>query len=214
MILIENEQVFGFESAIRGMRNPMNSWDKMDSEIINNKFVYGKNDLDLSKRLIKAGNEHCKFMRMIQVWFDLTLPRYQWSEFDTYKFNVKNSCSTMHKLFNKQKKININDFEIRKEDDELQLVEKTIILNIILDLNKLRKLFFNEKNQNIKNEILTTAKQILPESFLQKRTINTNYFELYNIYKQRKNHRLKNWHILCNWIINLPYFKDLLNEEY
>ena len=126
---ITNTEVYGFEASLRGMRNPMNSWHLQDS--YQETFI-GPNDLDLAKRLIKAGNEHCKFLRQIQVWADFEMPLYWWSEFDTYKFNTKNSCSTMHKLFNAKKEIELDDFVYYKDDINT--------LNYIInELNSLRK---------------------------------------------------------------------------
>ncbi|NFJ84023.1 hypothetical protein FDE94_09480 [Clostridium botulinum] len=216
-------QVYGFESAFRGMRNPMNSWSKSDSynyldkiegiediHAIENSnsegFILGKNDLNLAQRLIKAGSEHCKFLRQIQVWVDMDLPRYIWSEFDTYKFNSKNSSSTMHKLLNKQKEISVDDFEF----DDNNNMELWAINNAVNYLNKVRQSWLNAKTEEEKRECITSAKRILPESFLQLRTVNTNYAELRSIYKQRHNHRLKEWHKICDWIETLPYAKELI----
>lgn len=207
---IEKTEVFGFESALRGMRNPMNSWHLQDSlndltinppigitcECIN----IGEKDMDLAKRLIKGGSEHCKFLRQIQVWADFNLPRYVWSEFDTYKFNTKNSCSTMHKLFTKNE-ITINDF-YTESDYEKQVIEFTL-----MHLNHLRERYLETKDYNLVKQ----GKRILAESFLQLRTVNTNYAELINIYHQRKNHRLKKeWGMICEWIESLPYMKEFL----
>ena len=217
---ITNTEVYGFEASLRGMRNPMNSWHLQDTKRMlgikgkyndfkNNDLSYeaiviGSNDMDLAKRLIKAGNEHCKFLRQIQVWADFEMPLYWWSEFDTYKFNTKNSCSTMHKLFNAKKEIELDDFVYSKEDINT--------LNFIIkELNSLRKRYLETKDFNY----VIRGKRLLPTSFKQKRTVNTNYAELINIYNQRKNHRLKEeWQdVFCKWCEELPYFKEFLEAR-
>ena len=201
---ITNTEVYGFIPALRGMRSPMNSWHLNDSKIDNKTITIGPNDLDLAKRLIKAGNEHCKFLRQIQVWADFDMPLYWWSEFDTYKFNTKNSCSTMHKLFNAKKEIELDDFVYSKEDINT--------LNFIIrELNSLRKRYLETKDFNY----VIRGKRLLPTSFKQKRTVNTNYAELINIYNQRKNHRLKEeWQdMFCKWCEELPYFKEFLEAR-
>ena len=217
---ITNTEVYGFEASLRGMRNPMDSWHLQDTKRMlgikgkyndfkNNDLSYeaiviGSNDMDLAKRLIKAGNEHCKFLRQIQVWADFEMPLYWWSEFDTYKFNTKNSCSTMHKLFNAKKEIELDDFVYSKEDINT--------LNFIInELNSLRKRYLETKDFNY----VIRGKRLLPTSFKQKRTVNTNYAELINIYNQRKNHRLKEeWQdVFCKWCEELPYFKEFLEAR-
>ena len=217
---ITNTEVYGFEASLRGMRNPMDSWHLQDTKRMlgikgkyndfkNNDLSYeaiviGSNDMDLAKRLIKAGNEHCKFLRQIQVWADFEMPLYWWSEFDTYKFNTKNSCSTMHKLFNAKKEIELDDFVYFKEDINT--------LNFIIkELNSLRKRYLETKDFNY----VIRGKRLLPTSFKQKRTVNTNYAELINIYNQRKNHRLKEeWQdVFCKWCEELPYFKEFLEAK-
>ena len=217
---ITNTEVYGFEASLRGMRNPMDSWHLQDTKRMlgikgkyndfkNNDLSYeaiviGSNDMDLAKRLIKAGNEHCKFLRQIQVWADFEMPLYWWSEFDTYKFNTKNSCSTMHKLFNAKKEIELDDFVYSKEDINT--------LNFIIsELNSLRQKYLETKDFNY----VIRGKRLLPTSFKQKRTVNTNYAELINIYNQRKNHRLKEeWQdVFCKWCEELPYFKQFLEAR-
>ncbi|WP_195251838.1 hypothetical protein [Romboutsia sp. 1001713B170207_170306_H8] len=219
---IINTEVYGFEAALRGMRNPMNSWHlsdtrkadtiedfklldticpkDMDMELA----VIGENNLDLAQRLIKAGSEHCKFLRQIQVWADFNMPLYWWSEFDTYKFNTKNSCSTMHKLLNAKKGIELSDFVYDKLDR--QDIEK-----IVIKLNELRDRYLETKDYNY----VIRAKKLLPTSYKQLRTVNTNYAELRNIYFQRKNHRLKEeWQdTFCKWVENLPYAQELILFE-
>ena len=220
---IENTQVYGFESAIRGARNPMNSWDRMDSKTIadsitieefekaenqpNNSegFVLGKNDLDLMQRLIKAGSEHMKFMRMIHVWADLDMTRYFWSEMDTYKFNSKNSCSTMHKLLNPKNKITLDMFEYYINDEDIVKV-------IVNRLNEIREKFLSTKVYDEQRTLKRRAKTLLLEGFLQLRTIDTNYAEIRNIVLQRRNHQLKeDWQdVFCKWCTELPYAKELI----
>lgn len=204
---IENSDVWGFIGAIRGMRNPMNSWDKSDSMTSLFYGELGDNDKKLAQNLIKSGSEHAKFTRMIHVQADVTMPRYWWSEMDTYKFVEKSSCSTMHRLLNTKEPIT-----------EEQFYTKDILLNdSIKDLENLRIRFQAVKEEKKEgyaeemNRLLAIAKRHLPEAFLQKRTIDTNYQELRNIYKQRKDHRLKEeWGFFCNWIENLPLSKDLI----
>lgn len=221
---IEQTQVFGFVPTLRGMRNPLNSWSKSDSihtvnfnyeDYMIEDLTIGKNDLKLAQNLIKAGNEHSKFLRMIQVWVDLTLPRYIWSEFDTYRYNTKNSCSTMHKLFDKLHVLSIEDFEyVEYNGQNFSAVETNAISNVIERLNTLRNQYFISTSQQEKDNILTSAKRILPESYLQKRTMNTNYAELRNIYFQRRYHRLSIWKDdICGWIKSLPYAKELITLE-
>ena len=201
---IETKEVAGFIPALYGMRSPMNSWHLNDSKIDSKTIAIGPNDMNLAKRLIKAGNEHCKFLRQIQVWADFEMPLYWWSEFDTYKFNTKNSCSTMHKLFNTKKEIELDDFVYSKEDINT--------LNFVIrELNSLRKRYLETKDFNY----VIRGKRLLPTSFKQKRTVNTNYAELINIYNQRKNHRLKEeWQdVFCKWCEELPYFKEFLEAR-
>lgn len=228
---IENTEVYGFISAIRGARNPMNSWDRMDSKTFsdsltleefekgNNEtnntecFVLGNNDLQLAQKLIKAGSEHMKFMRTIHVWADLDMTRYFWSEMDTYKFNNKNSCSTMHKLLNPKNEITLDMFEYYKEDEDIVKV-------VVNRLNEIREKFLESKIYEEQRTLKRRAKTLLLEGFLQLRTIDTNYAELRNIVLQRRNHQLKeDWQeLFCKWTTTLPYAKELifcgLEDEY
>lgn len=216
---ITNTQVFGFEAAIRGMRNPMNSWAKSDSYMCKEKgsncydecschFVIGENDMKLAQNLIKAGNEHMKFMRMIHVQADVNMTRYWWSEEDTYHFNTKNSCSTMHKLLNNVNPITKELFVYCEED--LDIVE--IVVN---RLEELRKKYKEEKEHKKKNRLLVRAKRLLMEGFLQLRTLDTNYAELRTEYFQRRYHPLEEeWaDTFCRWIESLPYAKELITYE-
>ena len=211
---ITNTEVYGIEASLRGMRNPMNSWHLQDTTIYyeesltsNQNVIYenaiiGDNDMNLAKRLIKAGPEHCKFLRQIQVWADFNMPLYWWSEFDTYKFNTKNSCSTMHKLLNNKEEITLDNFVYDREDK--------VFMQVIVDqLNYLRHHYLESKDYNY----VIRAKKLLPTSYKQLRTVNTNYAELINIYHQRKNHRLKQeWQdVFCKWVEGLPYMNEFLN---
>lgn len=211
---IENEQVFGFEAAIRAMRNPLDSWDKSDSRIKSyddplywadknaneERFVLGEKDMQLSQKLTKAGTEHCKHLRLIQVWFDITAPRFFYIEFDTYKHKENVSCSTMHTLM--KKPVSEEDFE--KDNIPTSLIEK---------INTYIKLYQETSDAEEKRDYLIACKNILPEGFLQKRTVCTNYQTLLNMYKQRQQHRLSQWRYFCDWILQLPYFKELTGIE-
>ncbi len=199
------ESVSGLESALFGMRNPMNSWNLSDSTWDNEYdcLCVGEKDMGLCERLIKAGHEHRKFLRMIHVQLDVNMPRYWWSEADTYHFGTKNSCSTMHKLLNSKKGIEMSDFYVEYEDLEL------ILKGTIDQLNHMRDVYLDTKDINI----LRRAKSILPECFLQRRMWDTNYEELRNIYKQRKNHRLdKEWGLFLKELESLPYFEEFIKN--
>jgi hypothetical protein len=195
----EHTKIFNIEGAIRGMRNPLDSWDKSDSYYLDDEFIFGEKDLKLAKNLIKAGKEHRKFLRQIMVCVDITAPRYWWSEFDTYKIGTtSNSCSTMHKLGTYP--ITIDMFEIDKEfpDDS--------IYHIIDHLEELRKHY----NETKEIKYLRAMKQRLPESFLQKRTVTMNYENIYEFIRQRGHHKLSEWSkATVNWISNLPYIEEL-----
>jgi len=209
---IKNGDVYGFEASIRAMRNPMNSWNKNDSYISLEKnwsnpkdyniegFHLGKEDAQLSRNLVKAGSDHRKHLRMIQVWADWILPRFVWIEVDTYRFINKISCSTMHKLM---------DRCVTKYDFEYDNISENAINKINSYINKYRE----NNNIKYKNELLAKCKNILPEGYLQLRTINTNYECLYSIYNARKNHKLSQWQTICEWISKLPYFKELTDVE-
>ena len=206
----EKTQVFNFDGAIRGMRNPLNSWNKSDSYFDDNgNFIIGENDLGLMQRLIKSGSEHSKFMRMIHVCVDVDMPRYWWSEADTYHFNTKNSCSTMHKLLNNNDPITLDLFVLCDED-------KDWWINTVNKLEGMRQEYKNiqstTKDTKQMNRLLVRAKRMLPEGFLQMRTWDTNYAELRSIYFQRKNHRLKEEWVdtFCKWVESLPYAKKLI----
>lgn len=254
---IQNERVFNFEGALRGMRNPMNSWERSDSifgvipkhkyealatgfinamytgqeieapelfaekAIVNGYFggdfyeyaLIGPNDMDLAKKLIKAGTEHRKFLRQIMVSVDITAPLYIWKEFDTYKINVtSNSTSTMHKLATTP--ITLECFEIgdlAEMDMIIPIVGSEITLeqakNAIIDICEgLRQKYLETKDKRYWKELI----RWLPESWLQTRTITMNYENLRNIYHQRNGHKLSEWHEICHWIELLPYAKDFI----
>ena len=217
MIRIENVDVVGWEHAIRGMRNPMNSWDKSDSLTSSKKVDVGKNDLSLMKRLFDAGTDHRKFMRMLTVYMDITAPLYWWKEFDTYKVGtVANSCSTMHKIHAKE--FTLEDFShehledeedgwIRDEKGRLWCSARTNMEVTVGLLNAYRYQYLETKDKKYWWQMI----QLLPSSYNQKRTVMLNYEVLANIYKSRKNHKLDEWKELCKTIEELPYFKFLLN---
>lgn len=217
----ENTDVWGFENALRGMRNPMNSWSKSDSKYCCESecsgcalldsvcYLIGKNDMELAHTLLKGGNEHSKFMRMIHVVVDVDMPRYWWSEADTYHFGTKNSCSTMHKLLNNNNPITLDMFLIAEEDIEWWTYTIKKLEEMRVEYKKNQSI---TKDSGAMNRLLVRAKRMLPEGFLQLRTWDTNYAELRNIYFQRKNHRLKEeWvDVFCKWIESLPYAKELI----
>lgn len=226
MIKFENTEIFGWEAAIRGMRNPMNSWDKSDSAkcytnancpgICGNNMsgiCIGLNDLELMQNLCKAGSDHRKFMRMINVSVDITAPLYWWKEFDTYKVGtVANSCSTMHKIHTKE--FTLDDFShehlfteenlrYEAEPDSLKLLK-----TIINALNTYRLAYLEEGDKSVWWQMI----QLLPTSYNQRRTVMLNYEVLANIYKSRKNHKLDEWVEFCKWVENLPY-SELITEK-
>ena len=228
MIKIENTGVYGWEAAIRGMRNPKNSWDKSDSDfeaLIGWGDLWspevGENDLKLMKTLSAAGNDHGKFLRMINVTVDLTAPMYWWKEFDTYKVGtVANSCSTMHKLTAKE--FELEDFSF--EHLTAGAIEE-VAKPIISVLNGAREAYlkydeYNEKDPEGWDEGITCKKdiwwqmiQLLPMSYNQKRTVQLNYQVLKSMYFARRNHKLDEWYEFCAWCESLPYFKEICIQE-
>ena len=202
MIKIENIEVSGWEAAIRGMRNPMNSWDKSDSEFKGHYIdkpdlpYIGYNDLKLMRDLLMAGTDHSKFMRMINVTMDVTAPLYWWKEADTYKVGtVRNSCSTMHKIAAKE-------FEIDDFSHEHLLNENAIFFGKALErLNNARKKYLETKDKTYWWQLI----QLLPSSYNQRATLQMNYAVLRNIYNSRKNHKLNEWCTFCHFIDTLPY---------
>jgi hypothetical protein len=235
MLKIENTEVMGWEATIRGMRNPMNSWDMSDSGYVYDDqvtsehivaedgggipFVIGTNDQDLMKRLRNAGTDHRKFMRMIAVYVDITAPLYWWKEFDTYKVGtVANSCSTMHKIADKE--FTLGDFSCEHLFDlmigNIEFLPTEILENTIVCLNECRKRYLKAlktKNPSVPaKEYWWQMIQLLPSSYNQRRTVMLNYEVLANIYKSRKNHKLDEWHILCDWIRTLPCSQLITGE--
>ena len=241
MLKIENTEVMGWEHAIRGMRNPKNSWEKSDSgycDTIGDKFGdvikpenyrLGPNDFDLMSRLRNAGTDHRKFMRMITVYLDITAPLYWWKEFDTYKVGtVANSCSTMHKIADKE--FTLDDFsyehlncepyhrnwiESATVDEDITSPHKVwmtpldILRCTIEMLNAYRESYLETKDKQDWWQMI----QLLPSSYNQKRTVMLNYEVLANMYKSRRNHKLDEWHTFCEWIESLPYSELITGEK-
>ena len=243
MLKLENTEVLGWEAAIRGMRNPMNSWEKSDSIFFDDSeghvcnicqgrgsmslIEIGPNDYTLMKNLRNAGTDHRKFMRMITVYVDITAPLYWWKEFDTYRVGVeKNSCSTMHKIHEKEFTLDdfscehLNNEPYHREWIESAMVDEDItsphkvwatpldILKYTIEmLNTYRLQYLETKNKNDWWQMI----QLLPSSYNQKRTVMLNYEVLANIYKSRKNHKLDEWVEFCKWIETLPYSKLITN---
>lgn len=208
MIKIEKEDVYGFDSAFRGMRNPMNSWSKMDSKYENGKFEIGENDLRLALKLSKEGTDHRKFMRFIIVTVDVTAPFYWWKEMDTYKVGtVSNSCSTMHKITSKP--ITLSDFSTEEFDiaDE-GISMNDCFINVVADCEMLRKYYLETKDKRYWRGLI----QLLPSSYNQKRTLQLNYEVLTNIYQARKFHKLDEWQTFCDWIERLPYSEIITGD--
>ena len=251
MLKIENTDIVGWEAAVRGMRNPMNSWEKSDSHSCGTcgdcdicidydncpygydylKIIVGPNDLDLMTRLRNAGTDHRKFMRMITVYIDITAPLYWWKEFDTYKVGtVANSCSTMHKIH--EKEFTLEDFSCEhliydlvgdnneaiwyKDPPENGPIKCQLMftpldaLRITIGvLNTNREAYLKTKNKKYWWQMI----QLLPSSYNQKRTVMLNYEVLANIYKSRRNHKLDEWHTFCDWIERLPYSELITGEK-
>ena len=203
MIKIERTSVMNFENAIRGARNPMNSWARMDSSYDENgNYILGENDLDLARRLAKAGTDHRKFLRQIFVSVDITAPLYWWKEFDTYKVGtVANSCSTMHKIHTKA--FERDDFSHDRLDEGGLAALDALIAYLESERLKFAE---NKENRTPWHNMI----QLLPSSFNQMRTVSLNYENLINIYYARKTHKLAEWHTLCDWILTLPYAEDLI----
>lgn len=236
MLKITNVELHGWEPGIRGMRNPKNSWKKSDSEFVTTdgehhdicgnfgprygsygweEAVIGENDLNLMTTLRNAGTDHRKFMRMIVVYMDVTAPLYWWKEYDTYKVGtVTNSCSTMHKIAEKEFTLddfshehlfhNVNDTEIWLNIDFPDVLNHTIFY-----LNKARELYIKTKDKRYWWQMI----QLLPSSYNQRRTIMLNYEVLANIYKSRRNHKLDEWHTFCDLIESLPYSELITGKK-
>lgn len=203
MIQIERVSVMNLENAIRGARNPMNSWDRSDSYYgAAGQYILGPNDLDLARRLARAGSDHRKYLRQIFVSVDITAPLYWWKEFDTYKVGtVANSCSTMHKIH--AKPFERDDFS----HDRLDEGGLAALDALIAYLESERQKFAADKNNK---QAWHNLIQLLPTSFNQMRTVTLNYENLVNIYYARRTHKLAEWHTLCDWILTLPYAEDII----
>ena len=239
MIKLENTEVMGWEAVIRGMRNPMNSWKMSDSYRYAGSgpsleeaglidpltgyhvgFEIGDNDYVLMKKLRNAGTDHRKFMRMITVYVDVIAPLYWWKEFDTYKVGtVANSCSTMHKIADKE--FTLEDFScehLYAEDDidgmyysttaEEEFTSTDVLKVVIEALNNYREMYLATKDKKDWWQMI----QLLPSSYNQRRTVMLNYEVLANIYKSRRNHKLNEWHVFCDWIEGLPYSQLITGE--
>lgn len=237
MIKIEQTEISGFGAAIRGMRNPMNSWDKMDSHVCNYdeydcdcpmvangdepgeecndgkwKFCVGENDYALMKRLADGGSCHAKYRRMMLVTCDITAPLYWWKEFDTYKVGtVANSCSTMHKIHAKE--FTLDDFShehlITDEPIPTRIYSPMQMMEAnIKNLNHLRNLYLETQDKKYWWQLI----QLLPQSYNQRRTVTLTYENLLNMVSQRRGHKLDEWHDFCDWVFTLPYAEELLKE--
>lgn len=230
MLKIENTETFGWEAAIRGMRNPKNSWEKSDSGTCGDcelcvdyencpldhdgrKFLIGNDDLNLMKNLRNAGTSHRKFLRMIHVQMDVTAPLYWWKEADTYKVGtVANSCSTMHKIHAKE--FTLDDFSYEHlmancDNHEAKIYAESamdILARTVVTLNAYRDMFLQTSDKRYWWQLI----QLLPSSYNQRRTLDMNYEVLRNIYHARRNHKLDEWHTFCEWASSLPYAKELI----
>lgn len=209
MIKCEILNIYGFMEAVHGMRNPMNSWDRMDSQMYKDSeweeeatFLPGNNDLRLMKNLFKAGTEHRKYLRMINVYMDITAPLYWWKEFDTYKVGtVANSCSTMHKIHDKE--LTLDDFS----HEHLQAPMVEILKHTIHGLNDARDAYLSSKDKLMWWQMI----QLLPSSYNQTRTVMMNYEVVARIIEQRKNHKLDEWNDFIDVLSSLPLIDDLLS---
>lgn len=222
MLKIENTEVLGWDAAIRGMRNPLNSWEKSDSQFVRDSDYgcfgvcpcaelvdcdcchVGPNDLKLMNTLRNAGTDHRKFMRMITVYLDITAPLYWWKEFDTYKVGtVANSCSTMHKIVAKE--FTLEDFS----HEHLGYQSIRVLKDTIKVMNDFREEFIKDHEKVNWWQMI----QLLPSSYNQKRTVMLNYEVLANMYKSRRNHKLDEWHTFCDWIESLPYSELITGKQ-
>lgn len=208
MIKVENIEVFGWEAAMRGMRNPMNSWAKSDTVFAgwdDKSPIIGENDMKLMKNLRKAGTDHRKYLRMINVTMDITAPMYWWSEYDTYKVGtVANSCSKMHRIHAKE--FTLDDFSYEHLDTGWYTCLSETIIPL---LNKAREKYVETKDKYYWWMLI----QLLPASYNQRRTVQLNYEVLLNMYHARKEHKLDEWREFCKIIESLPYFKEICLDE-
>lgn len=222
MLKVENVEVLGWDAAIRGMRNPLNSWEKSDSQFVRDSDYgcfgvcpcaelvdcdcchVGPNDLKLMNTLRNAGTDHRKFMRMITVYLDITAPLYWWKEFDTYKVGtVANSCSTMHKIAAKE--FTLEDFS----HEHLGYQSIRVLKDTIKVMNDFREEFIKDHEKVNWWQMI----QLLPSSYNQRRTVMLNYEVLANMYKSRRNHKLDEWHTFCDWIESLPYSELITGKK-
>lgn len=205
MITLKYADIWGFEHAVRGMRNPMNSWDKSDTFVDYDLVLLGNKDKELMKRLVHAGPSHRKFLRQVFVSVDITAPLYWWKEFDTYKVGtVANSCSTMHKIHDKE--FTLDDFSVEHLNDD---VLNKPFKDIISCLNFFRQLYIQDHDKDNWWQMI----QLLPSSYNQKRTVTMNYENLLNIYETRRNHKLDEWKDFCKWIERLPNAELITGRE-
>ena len=206
MIELMRTSVMNFENAIRGARNPLNSWARSDSRYDENgNYILGENDLSLAVRLCKSGSDHRKFVRMIFVSVDINAPLYWWKEYDTYKVGtVANSCSTMHKIHSKP--FSLDDMSTDRMDD----ASKAVMQQVVDRLEALRLEYNETKDKSLWYSMI----QLLPSSYNQMRTCTLNYETLINIYHARRSHKLDEWHVFCDWIESLPYAKELITSLY
>lgn len=202
MIQLERTSVMNFENAMRGARNPLNSWDRMDSSYDEKgNFLLGPKDLELAGRLCRAGSDHRKFIRQIFVSVDITAPLYWWKEYDTYKVaTVANSTSTMHRIH--RKAFEMEDFSCDQMTPETRAFMETMVAH----LEAIRLKYLETKSKKDWYDLI----QLLPSSYNQMRTCSLNYETLTNIYYARKNHKLDEWHVFCDWVRNLPYGRELI----
>lgn len=202
MIKVENGSVSGFDGALRGMRNPLNSWDKADS--FSGEELVGENDLKLMKKLFNGGSEHRKYMRMMHIQMDITAPLYWWKEYDTYKVGtVANSCSTMHKIHAKE--FELDDFSY----EHLNSINREILLTIIEGLNADREAYLRTKDKQYWWQLI----QLLPSSYNQRRTVDFNYETAVTMIRQRTGHKLDEWNDFVKVLHELPYMEDIINGE-
>lgn len=205
MITLERTSVMNLENAIRGARNPLNSWNRMDSSYDEKgNYILGPNDLNLAKKLRMAGSDHRKYVRQIFVSTDITAPLYWWKEFDTYKIaTVANSCSTMHKIASKP--FTVEDFSC----DHMTPATRNFMQTVVDKMEEIRLKYLETKNKDDWYDMI----QLLPSSYNQMRTCSFNYETLINIYYARKDHKLAEWHTLCDWIRTLPYAQEIIISE-
>lgn len=215
MIKVNLEEIAGFKSAVMGMRNPMNSWWKSDSHMQtvvdddgqHEEFVLGQEDLKLMQNLSSAGVEHRTFARMIQVWVTIDAPLYWWKEMDRYTVGkTQVSCSTMHKIHAKE--FTLDDFSV---ENIVGMEAHRAMESVIHALNRVREEYLNESDPVKKKQLWYTLIQLLPSSYNQKRTVNLNYEVCMKIWKERHNHKLSEWHVLCDFILKLPFLKQIMN---